>query len=239
MLAKTGTEGGPMPKILLVDDMRAFLNLEVSFLQRADCRILTAKDGLEALKKARTEKPDIVLLDIEMPQMNGIECCRILKQDAATKKIPVVIITSTDRKAEAERAGCDDFVKKPITEEQFLQEIKKFIDIRERKEERVAIGLSVLAEINNRKVETYARDISTSGISLLFQDSVKENSVMGLEIFPLQAGGKPIQVQARVVRKISEVIQGEAIKGIGLNFENLQAEDRARIRKLIQSARTR
>ena len=114
-----------MTKILLVDDMRNFLDLEISFLRRADCKIITAKDGLEALKLAKAEIPNIVLLDLEMPRMNGVQCCRFLKADPALKKVPVVIVTALDKKAECIKAGADDFVKKPINEEAFIREIKK------------------------------------------------------------------------------------------------------------------
>ena len=67
-----GAENQKKIKILLVDDMSNFLDLEVSFLRRKDCQIVTANDGVDALKKTKIDKPDIVLLDIEMPRMTGI-----------------------------------------------------------------------------------------------------------------------------------------------------------------------
>ena len=119
-----------MTKILLVDDMAHFLDLEISFLRRSDCEIVTADNGIDALKIAKTSMPDIVLLDVEMPRMTGIECCRHLKNDPNLKHIPVVMVTATNRVDECQKAGCDDFWRKPIREEDFLNGIKKLVEIR-------------------------------------------------------------------------------------------------------------
>jgi two-component system cell cycle response regulator len=121
-----------MHKILLVDDMRHFLDLEATFLQRAECRVFTASTGVEAIRVAKAERPDLILLDIEMPEMNGIQACRILKSDPITQKIPVIVLTSMQMEDEARRAGADHFVRKPVDEPRFLNEVRRFIPIRER-----------------------------------------------------------------------------------------------------------
>ena len=105
-----------MHKILLVDDMRSFLDLEATFLSRAECHLLTASTGLEAIRVARAEKPDLVVLDIEMPEMNGIQACRILKSDPSTQRIPIIMLTSMQMEEEARRAGAEHFMRKPIDE---------------------------------------------------------------------------------------------------------------------------
>ena len=95
-----------MHKILLVDDMRSFLDLEATFLARAECRILTAATGLEGIRVARAEKPDLVVLDIEMPEMNGIEFLRERKRLGI--EVPVVILSSIAKKgAEVFKAQID------------------------------------------------------------------------------------------------------------------------------------
>ena len=116
-----------MHKILLVDDMRHFLDLETTFLQRAECRLFTASTGLEAIRVAKAEKPDLIILDIEMPEMNGIQACRILKSDPLTQKTPIIVLTSMQMEDEARRAGAQHFLRKPIDEARFLSEIKKYL----------------------------------------------------------------------------------------------------------------
>ena len=113
-------------RILLADDLRNFLDLEVSFLKRADVTVLTANDGIEALKIAKQEKPNLILLDIEMPRMSGLECCRILKRDPVLNRTPLIIISANHQRDEALRAGCDECLEKPITEVQLLTFLTQF-----------------------------------------------------------------------------------------------------------------
>ncbi|MCL4478368.1 MAG: response regulator [Deltaproteobacteria bacterium] len=208
-----------MLKILLVDDMRNFLDLEVSFLKRAECKIITAKDGAEALKLAKIEKPDIVLLDLEMPRMNGIECCRIIKSDPSLKKLPVVMVTSTDRKAEALKAGCDDFVRKPINESSFLEEIKKFVNIKIRKEDRYNITIEVKYEHKDKLISAFTKDMSYSGVSIITNDMISLNTVLPISLI-LNVNGKAEthKCKARVMRTFKEETDGRAIQGVGLEF---------------------
>ena len=86
--------------ILLVDDMRNFLDLETSFLRRTTSTLLFAATGVQAIKIAREKKPALIMLDIEMPEMNGIEACRILKSDSRTGRIPVVMVTTLAKRRE-------------------------------------------------------------------------------------------------------------------------------------------
>ena len=79
-------------KFLLVDDVELFLNLEKSFLDRESFIIDTARSGKEALEKIRADKPDLVLLDLYMPEMNGDEVCRQIKSDPLTRDIIVIMM---------------------------------------------------------------------------------------------------------------------------------------------------
>ncbi len=152
-----------MHKILLVDDMRSFLDLEATFLSRAECRLLTASTGLEAIRVARIEKPDLVVLDIEMPEMNGIQACRILKSDSVTSRIPVIVLSSMQMEDEARRAGASHFLRKPIDEPTFLAEVKKFLPIVERAETRVAVEAPVTLRGDGEPYEARLVNLSTTG----------------------------------------------------------------------------
>ena len=152
-----------MHKILLVDDMRSFLDLEATFLSRAECQLLTASTGLEAIRVARAEKPDLVVLDIEMPEMNGIQACRILKSDAVTSHIPVIVLTSMQMEDEARRAGANHFLRKPIDEPTFLAEVKRFLPIVERTETRVALDAPVTLWRDGETFEVRLVNLSRTG----------------------------------------------------------------------------
>lgn len=226
-----------MIKILLVDDMRNFLNLEVSFLRRADSKIITAKDGVEALKLAKIEKPDIIMLDVVMPKMNGIECCRILKSDPSLKKIPVIMVTSTDKEAESMKAGCDDFVRKPINESAFLEEIKKFVDVKIRKEERYDISTEVKYKHKGKIVSVYSKDMSYSGFSIITEDIIPLNAILDLELMlPLNGKTESHKCRAKVVRTFKEGTGNRVISGIGLEIVVASSKSISAIKTFIDYA---
>ncbi|MDP8235593.1 MAG: response regulator [Candidatus Erginobacter occultus] len=105
------------PKILLVDDQPEGLELLMTFLSPADYDHISASGGLDCLEKARSLDPDLVLLDIRLPDLDGYEVCRRLRRDPALAEIPVILITAYDE-PEARRkgleAGADDFITKPF-----------------------------------------------------------------------------------------------------------------------------
>lgn len=117
-------------KILLVDDTDTILLFLKTLLAGQDFDFLTAKNGAEAIERARRERPDLVLLDILMPVMDGIEACRIMKGDPELKGIPVVIVTARSEPENVERcldAGCDDYVFKPIRKLELLDKINRLL----------------------------------------------------------------------------------------------------------------
>jgi CheY-like chemotaxis protein len=195
-----------MHKILLVDDMRRFLDLERSFLKRAECHILTAFTGLEAIKVAKMEIPDIIMLDVEMPEMNGIEACRILKADPQTKHIPIVIYTSLDNVEEkALQVGADAFHRKPLDEEKFLKVIQGFVPLKVRKHPRVRLDRPVTIRDNEAEYQGTISDISLTG--LFFQSEFRPGVGSLLEllfVLPLGDEEKRVSTLAYSVRQGSE-----------------------------------
>lgn len=106
-------------KILVVDDIEANVRLLEAKLTAEYYEVLTAYDGPTALAKALSEKPDIVLLDVMMPGMDGFQVCRRLKDDPETRHIPVVMVTALDGRSDrilGLEAGADEFLTKPIDE---------------------------------------------------------------------------------------------------------------------------
>ncbi len=119
--------------ILVVDDMPANLGVLSDFLRSHEFKVLIAKDGQAAVKKAEKAHPDLILLDIMMPIMDGFEACRILKSQATTKDIPVIFMTaladSVD-KVKGFELGAADYITKPIQQEEVLARINNHISLR-------------------------------------------------------------------------------------------------------------
>ena len=127
----------PNEKILIVDDEEANIKLLISWLVSLGYDIETAGNGIEAVQKAGTYRPDLILLDVMMPVMDGYEACRLIKADPATNNIPIIIVTALhDRESKLKglEAGANDFLSKPIDQTELtirvinLLKIKAFED---------------------------------------------------------------------------------------------------------------
>jgi two-component system alkaline phosphatase synthesis response regulator PhoP len=113
-------------KVLVVDDEEYIQHILNFSFGAEGYEVVTAADGEEAVAKARNEKPDIIVLDIMMPKMDGYEACRKLKSDPKTKDIPVILLTAkgrdVDRKLGSE-AGADDYVVKPFSPGRLIERV--------------------------------------------------------------------------------------------------------------------
>ena len=113
-------------KVLVCDDSTTDLMNIKNIVEKTGCMAVTASDGAEAVERARTEKPDMIFLDIIMPEMDGFEACRQLRDDPSTKGIPVIFVTSKHQKADkvwAQMQGATDFISKPYTADQILAKL--------------------------------------------------------------------------------------------------------------------
>lgn len=114
-------------KVLVVDDTATDLKNLQQIVSGAGYAVITATSGKEAMAKAKSEQPDVVFLDVIMPEMNGFQVCRAITSDAATKDITVILVSSkgekTDRVWGAEQ-GARGYVTKPYTAEQILDELR-------------------------------------------------------------------------------------------------------------------
>src|ERR1041385_1613996 len=114
MLSQTGVKS----KILVVDDEPEAVELVEFNLKQAGYDVISAADGAEALKKARTAVPRLVVLDLMLPEIDGLEVCKMLRRDPDTAKIPIIMLTA--RAAEVDRVlglelGADDYISKPFS----------------------------------------------------------------------------------------------------------------------------
>jgi DNA-binding response OmpR family regulator len=114
-------------KILLVDDSSTVLLMEKMILSKSEYDVVTARDGLEGVEKARCERPDLILMDVVMPRMDGFEAVRKLREDDATKSIPVIMVTTRGELQSVETgyaSGCSDYVTKPINGLELLTKVR-------------------------------------------------------------------------------------------------------------------
>ena len=118
-----------MKTILIVEDAALNRDLLVQLLED-DYRLLIAEDGLQALERAAGERPDLVLMDLSLPRMDGWEATRRLKGDPALSRVPVIAVSAHAMRGDAERAracGCDGFLTKPIDEALLYQTLARHL----------------------------------------------------------------------------------------------------------------
>jgi two-component system cell cycle response regulator DivK len=116
--------------ILIVEDNALNLKLLVDLLEAHGYRTLATGDGLEAINLAREARPDLILMDVQLPDVSGLEITRWLKEDERTKAIPVIAVTAFAMAGDERRArdsGCDGYIAKPIMVSEFLRTIARFI----------------------------------------------------------------------------------------------------------------
>ncbi len=118
------------PRILVVDDEPEAVELIEFNLKQSGYTVLTASDGAEALKKARSQPPDLIVLDVMLPEMDGFEICKTLRLDPGTVKVPIIMLTA--KAAEIDRVlglelGADDYLTKPFSTRELLLRIKKIL----------------------------------------------------------------------------------------------------------------
>jgi len=122
-----------MPKILLVEDNEMNRDMLSRRLQRKGYRVVTAEDGEKGLLLARSEMPDLILMDISLPLMGGWEVTRLLKADDSTRHIPIIALTAhawvTDRE-KAIQAGCDDYDTKPVEFARLSEKIENLLTVK-------------------------------------------------------------------------------------------------------------
>jgi len=120
-------------KILLVDDSATVPMMERMILATERFQIVTASNGEEAQERARSEQPDLILMDVVMPRVNGIQACKALRQDPSTKHIPIILVTTRGEAETMEQgyeSGCNDYVTKPVNSAELLTKIRNLLGAR-------------------------------------------------------------------------------------------------------------
>ncbi len=115
-----------MPKVLIVDDELHIVKIIAYKLRGAGYDVTSAGDGMEALQAVQADRPDLILLDIMMPRMDGYQALETLKGDPATRDIPVFMLTVKNKEADLQRGwrlGCDDYITKPFSPGKLLERI--------------------------------------------------------------------------------------------------------------------
>lgn len=116
--------------VMVVEDNELNMKLFHDLLEAHGYRIVQTKDGMEVLRLAREHKPDLILMDIQLPEVSGLEVTRWIKEDEELRAIPVIAVTAFAMKGDEEKmrkGGCEAYIAKPISVASFLETVERFI----------------------------------------------------------------------------------------------------------------
>jgi two-component system cell cycle response regulator len=192
-------------RILIVDDVPANTRLLEAKLSAEYYQVASARDGFEGIKQANAWQPDLILLDVMMPGMDGFECCRILKESEATLHIPVVMVTALGDSAERLRgleAGADDFLTKPVEYDTLMARVRSLVRLKRLLDEWRARGetaraLGLTTEHHSIPTVAGARALVIDEWELNGDVVLRALAREGIEADPVRTGAEVIAMAAR------------------------------------------
>jgi CheY-like chemotaxis protein/Tfp pilus assembly protein PilZ len=221
--------------LLLVDDVELFLQLQISYLENPRFQIHAARSGKEALEKARSLHPDLVLLDMFMPDIQGDEVCRTLKENPGTASIPVILVSSGSRdesKKRAEAAGCDGLIYKPVRRDLLLSVVEKCLGISMRRNARVRVLLPAVIVTEGEEIPATIHTLSTDGAFVEIEKKIIVGSLMELRFKFLH------EDQTIIVRTAAVVwcgaLEDNGPKGVGVRFLSIYPESKEHINRFLK-----
>lgn len=219
--------------ILVVDDEKDLLDLIEYNLRKEGFNVLKAENGEEGIAMAKEHSPDLVLLDIMMPKMDGLQAVEVMRKDAELKRIPIILLTArSDEKTEVEglNKGSDDYITKPISTTKLISRIKAVLRRFDEKEEATNI-----LEVHNITIDRDRYIVYKDGeefhlprkeFELLFFLASRKGKVLDRQTLLNKVWGDNIYVVDRTVdvhvRKIREELGDhyiETVKGVGYRFK--------------------
>ncbi|HEU4403078.1 MAG TPA: response regulator [Candidatus Polarisedimenticolia bacterium] len=220
--------------VLIADDLKFFLEVEKTFLQRAGFDVLTAASGERAVEQAKKSKPHLILLDLEMPKMDGVAACAAMRQDPTLASIPIIIMSATGSPENRERslkAGCTEFVPKPEKPEDLLGLVARILEVKQREATRLTVVFNANGSLGSRQVVGQGRNLSTSGLLLDSPGPLAVGSILSLEFY-LPKLRYQVKVQGEVTRSN---VGPDGTHQAGIRFTDLSQADQEQILEYVSA----
>ena len=218
-----------MTTILLGKECSPFLEIDDSLLQRAEVRLVWAETSDAFMRLAREHRPDLVVLDPQVPNFDAQKCAEQLRQDAALAGTVVLLIGNRSARRGTATGPVHGTLARPVTQERLLEALRRHGLIVERGGERAEVAIKVDLTHGGRTVLAYTRDLAVDGCFLHTHDPLTVGDRVSLAFRLPQPGGRAIRVEADVVRLGSG--------GIALRFASLSPPDRVELGRFLRNRR--
>jgi CheY-like chemotaxis protein len=189
-------------KVLVADSSRLFLELECGYFEKIGCITIAAASAKEALKLAKDERPDLILLDFHLPDMKGADLTKRLKDDLSTRGIPVIMMAADpDREIEnkSRDAGAFEFLKKPLKQRHLIYRTASILKISLRFDISVAVSITNLEGGGGIRIKGRSIDMSESGMKLECGLNIEKNAMVRVE-FSMPGSPESLQFEGKVMR---------------------------------------
>lgn len=213
--------------VLIVDGAGMQLETERTFLRRGEFAVLQAPQGGAALEAARTERPELVVIDVGEAG-RGLATCRAIKADAQTRGLPVVLVGPRTARPDAEGAGADAFLAKPVVQREFLEAVRRFVPVAVRRARRQVVNVRFGWAFEGTRGSALSRELSPRGVFLKCDRD-----------FPV---GARLTLRFRIPEESDDVVCGGVVRnvdvpgrgaplgpGVGLEFDALEDDDARRL----------
>jgi CheY-like chemotaxis protein len=228
-----------IPKILLVDDVPLFLEIMSGYLRKSPVTLVTAHNGQQALEMIRSDPPDLIFMDLHMPEMDGAACCRAIKESPVLSRIPVIMVTAADREGDRElclAAGCDGLITKPIDRRLFLDLGRRFLPSIDRREDRHPYRTTVVMTADFQTFYGTSVDISAHGIYVATDRPLPLEGRVGLNILLAGESSDLIEAWGRVAwRNFGPFRTKEELpEGYGVEFLEMTVDSLSLLSRLVR-----
>ena len=224
-------------RILLVDHSRGALLFQETILRRRDNIVVTALAGSEGLKKARIEKPYLIIFGYDLFDMSAPEFCREVRADEEMRPMSLLLVADREHQDQADlciSAGCNDVIFRPLQRRELDQKVLKLTSIPVRRQLRTITKIEISIEKNGRFILGRSVNISSNGIMIEVDRVLPGDGSLRLHFY-LPGDPKPLQLEASVLR--AEFV-GTMAK-YGLQFVSVTADERERIDQYVHRLRSR
>jgi CheY-like chemotaxis protein/Tfp pilus assembly protein PilZ len=217
-------------KILLVDDARIFQEIQRDFLRFSPVSILTAHNGEEALAITKSERPDLLVMDVNMPHMDGVACCKAIRKEQALSSLPVILVatsSSAEDMASYRDAGCNGILHKPLQRREFLNRVHSFLPAIERREPRAPCMMKVSVETRTGTFIGMSHDIAVNGLFVSTEHPLEAGSEVVISFTLPTCNDKVTVVWGRVAwcNRVEEEPGQTLPSGFGVEFLEITGQD--------------